>query len=279
MAERPSMSIRPCVFSDEVASDFEQAVHLSKEAGAEGLELRGRLFGKSITQIDDAEVERIRDVCQAAGVEVAVIGSTVGKCEMEDADECRQHHGHFARMVELAHAFGTHLIRGFALWRPNRSRESDADRPDLEQYLPRITEFLEPIVRLAEEEGVRFCLETEGATMAGTCAEARRVMDALGDSTALGVAWDVNNGLSCGEVPYPYGYDLIRDRVYHLHVKPNPAGSIATVGDASLTYVEILAALNRDGYDGWASIEHWGSPEAMLTGVRELAATLRGRRR
>lgn len=269
------MSIRPCVFSDEVASDFEEAVRLSKEAGADGLELRGRLFGKSITQIEAAEVERIRAVCRAAGVEVAVIGSPVGKCEMQSAEEYRQHQAHFKSMVELAHAFGTRLIRGFALWRPNRSRATDADRPDLEQYLPRITEFLGPIVRLAEAEGVSVCLETEGATLVGTCAEARRVMDALDRSPALGVAWDVNNGLSCGELPYPYGYDLIRDRVYHLHVKPNPAGSMATVGDSNLTYAEILSALKRDGYEGWVSIEHWGSPEAMLKGVHELAAALR----
>jgi sugar phosphate isomerase/epimerase len=275
------MPIRPCVFSDEVAADFEEAVRLSKEAGAEGLELRGRLFGKSITQVDDAEAARIQEICRAAGVQVAVLGSPVGKCDMENAAECREHQDYFRRMVELAHTFGTRLIRGFALWRPNRSCETDADRPDLERYLPRIVAVLEPIVRAAEEGGVRLCLETEGATMVGTCREARRVMDALGGSPALGVAWDVNNGLSCGENPYPDGYELIRDRIYHVHVKPAPApqvtaaGSLATVGDSSLTYAEIFTALKGDGYDGWASIEHWGSPDAMLKGVRELAGVLR----
>jgi sugar phosphate isomerase/epimerase len=47
------------------------------------------------------------------------------------------------------------------------------------------------------------------------------------------------------------------------------------VGDSSLTYAEIFTALKGGGYDGWASIEHWGSPDAMLKGVRELAGVLR----
>lgn len=265
------MPILPCIFSDEVSPEFEEAVRLSAEAGAVGLELRGRMFGRSIGQIDDADVERIRETCERHGARVAVIGSPVGKCHPAEAAE---HERLFHRMAELAHRFGTNLIRGFALWRPDRDRATDPVRPDLDAHLPAITTFLQPIVRIAEAEGIRLCLETEGATLVGTCAEARQVMDALGNSPALGVAWDVNNGLACGENPYPEGYSLIRDRVYHVHVKPNTEKSLATVGAAPLTYEQILTVLRDDGYDGWASIEHWGSPDEMLKGLRELVPVL-----
>src|SRR5262249_41104544 len=136
--------------------------------------------------------------------------------------------------------------------------------------------FLSPLVRLAEQEGVRYCLETEGATLVGTCAEARKVMDALGNSEALGLAWDVNNGWYCGENPYPEGYALIRDRIYHVHVKPNNAKTLETVGETPLTYEQLLTTLRDDGYRGWASIEHWGSPELMLEGLRQLGPVLAG---
>jgi sugar phosphate isomerase/epimerase len=268
------MAIRACIFSDEVAADFEEAVRASVAAGAEGLELRGRLFGKSILQVDDDDVARIRSICQRHGAAAAVIGSPVGKCRADDPVERAQHQAYFTRMAELARAVDTPFIRGFALWRPGRARETDADRPDLDAFLPSIVAFLEPIVAAAEREGVRFCLETEGATLVGTGAEAGRVMDALGRPAALGVAWDVNNGLSCGELSYPDGYAPIRDRVYHLHVKPNRHGSLATVGDSALTYERILTILRDDGYQGWASIEHWGSPAAMLHGLRELRPLL-----
>jgi len=268
------MAIRACIFSDEVAADFEEAVRASVAAGAAGLELRGRLFGKSITQVDDDDVARIRAVCRRHGIEVAVIGSPVGKCSLDDPGERAQHQSTFTRMAQLAGALGTPFIRGFALWRPGRTRETDAERPDLDAFLPSIVAFLDPIIATAEREGVRFCLETEGATLVGTGAEAGQVMDALGRPAALGVAWDVNNGLSCGELPHPDGYAPIRDRVYHVHVKPNRSGSLATVGDSALTYEQILTILRDDGYQGWASIEHWGSPEAMLHGLRELRPLL-----
>jgi sugar phosphate isomerase/epimerase len=232
------------------------------------------MWGKTITQIDGADADRIAAVCERQGVQVAVIGSPVGKCDMENPEECLRHQQHFVRMAELAHRFGTRLIRGFALWRPDRSRATDYVRPDLDLFLPRISAFLTPIVAHAEQQGVRFCLETEGATLVGTCTEARRVLDALGNPEALGLAWDVNNGYYCGEDPFPEGYALIRDRVYHVHVKPNQAGSLATVGETSTTYEAVLEALRDDGYDGWASIEHWGSPDAMLRGIRELGPVL-----
>ncbi|MBI3909822.1 MAG: sugar phosphate isomerase/epimerase [Armatimonadetes bacterium] len=268
------MPIRVSIFSDEVSADFKEAVRLSAEAGATGLELRGHMFGKSIAAIDNNDVARIKDLCASYGAQVAVIGSPVGKCDMTDPEECRQHQVLFRRMVELAHAFDTRLIRGFALWHPDGERALEQVRPNLDEHLPRIVAFLQPIIQVAEIEGVRFCLETEGTTMVGTCAEARKVMDALGNLPALGVAWDINNGLSCGESPYPEGYELIRHKVYHVHVKPNAEKSLSTVGDSGLTYEQLLTALRKDGYDGWASIEHWGEPEHMLKGVRELIQVL-----
>jgi sugar phosphate isomerase/epimerase len=262
--------IEVCVFTDEVAPDFEEAVRLARAAGATGMEIRGRLYGKNVTTIEDEDVRRMQDVLARHGARVASIGSPFGKCHRESPAEQAEHQRHFERMVALAHAFGTRIIRGFALWRPDRQR--DRPRPDLDRYLDEIIAFITPAVRFAEREGVLLCLENEGATMVGTGAEARAVIEALGRPSSLAVAWDVNNGYSCGERPLPEGYAEIAGRVAHVHVKPNAAGSLETVGESEITYEAVLRTLLADGYQGAASIEHWGSPEAMLKGVRELSA-------
>jgi sugar phosphate isomerase/epimerase len=266
------MFIQVSVFTDEVAPEFEEAVRQSVAAGATGVEIRGRLYGKSVTQIDDDDVKQMQDVLARHGARVAAIGSPFGKCHIDRPEELAEHQRHFERMVALAHAFETRIIRGFALWKPRR--DDDRFRPDLAPFLDRVVAFLAPAVQIAARENVLLCLENEGATLVGTCAEARAVTDALGSPASLAVAWDVNNGWYCGETPLPDGYAFIRGRVAHLHVKPNPSGSMATVGDSTISYDSILRTLLADGYTGAASIEHWGSPEAMLRGVRELAAAV-----
>src|SRR5947209_4693788 len=117
------MKIEPCVFTDEVAGDFEEAVRRSVEAGATGLEIRGKLFGKSVTAITDEEVGQMQAVMERYDAHVASIGSPFGKCDMNNGAELELHQRHFRRMAQLAHVFGTPIIRGFSLWKPDRSRE------------------------------------------------------------------------------------------------------------------------------------------------------------
>jgi sugar phosphate isomerase/epimerase len=263
--------IEACVFADEVSQDFEEAARRSVAAGARCIELRGGIWGRSVQNCTDDDVARMQAVLAREGARVAVIGSPVGKCRLDDEAEYATHLQWFDRMCELAHSFETRVIRGFAFWNPTGE---DRIRPDLEAYLPRIVEKLAPIVEKAEREGVLYCFETECSTTTGTCREIAAVIEALGGSPSLGAAWDVNNGWGGGELPYPDGYSAIRGRVYHVHVKPNAQKNLETVADTSLSYAEILRVLRADGYEGCASIEHWGSPELMLEGARQLVPLL-----
>jgi sugar phosphate isomerase/epimerase len=259
--------IEPCYFADEVSGDFEEAVRRGVEAGARAIELRGGIWGRAVQSCTGGDVTRMKEVLGRYGARVAVIGSPVGKCDIDNEDEYRTHVEWFARMCELAHTFGTRVVRGFAFWTPQRA---ERPRPDLGKYLDRVAEKLGPIVARAEQEGVLYCFETEGSTMTGTCAEIAAVIDALGGSPNLGATWDVNNGWGCGELPLPDGYAHVRGRVHHVHVKPNARKTIETVGDSPVTYAEVFRTLLADGYSGCAGIEHWGSPELMLEGVRQV---------
>ena len=273
-------------FADEVSrEDFDEAVRLGVEAGATGVELRGGIWGKRVQQIDDDDVKRVQDVLAKHGVRVCSVGSPVGKCDHADTAEKDEHHRMFDRMVELAHAFDTKIIRGFALWNPRikddglKRYNSNKHRPDLDRYLDTIVAFLAPIVRTASSEGVTLSLENEGATIAGSCDEAKRVADAIDQETGspdgFTFCWDVVNGIECGERHLPEGYACLRGRVTHLHVKPNKDKEIFPIlGTEDGAYSDVIRALLADGYKGCASIEHWGSPKLMLEGVRQLRRIL-----
>ncbi len=264
-----------CYFADEVdKEDFDEAVRLGVEAGATGIELRSGIWGKSVQQIDNDELKRVQDVLAKYDVTVMSVGSPVGKCDHDSEEQKAKHQHMFDRMVELAHAFDTTVIRGFSLWNPNRKTGDREKRPGVENYLDTIVSFLGPIVKTAEREGVTLSLENEAATIAGSCAEARMVADALGDTSGFSFCWDVNSGIGCGEKAVPDGYGQIKGRITHLHVKPNHDKELDPIRDSDLMHADLLKMVIADGYTGNVSIEHWGSPEFMLKGVRQLRAVM-----
>lgn len=264
--------IEVSVFADEVSSDFEEEVDLSRRAGATGIELRGGIFGRAVQSCTDQDVARMQEILARHGMRVAVIGSPVGKCVLGNEEEWATHVKWFDRMCELAHAFGTKIIRGFAFWTPTRK---DLPRPDLDALLPEIAAHFAPIARRAIEQDVYLCFESEGSTCTGTCSEIARIIDAIPDNDNIMVAWDVNNAARLGEHPLTEGYPLIRGRVRHVHVKPNRYKNIETVWDTDVTYRQVFEALLADGYEGAASVEHWGSRWLMLEGVRQTVELLK----
>lgn len=261
-------------FSDEISKeDFQEAVRLGVEAGATGVELRGGIWGKQVQEIDDDDVKRIQDILVRYSVQVVSLGSPVGKCAHDNEEEKCSHLEVFNRMVELAHAFDTQIIRGFAFWNPFRDQKGGF-RPDLKNYLDLIVSFLEPAVQIAGLEGKTFSLENEAATLVGNCSEAREVENALGNPKGFSYCWDVNNGIDCGECAFPDGYEKIKKKITHLHVKPNPKMELDPIMGSEIVYEDLLKKMVYDGYTGAASIEHWGSPEMMLKGVREFRTVL-----
>lgn len=262
-------------FTDEVAVDIGESLRLGAAAGADSVELRSLIYGKRIDQLSHAELASLRDLLAAEGLHTACIASSFGKCELDDDAEWREHQDILRGSIRAAHALGTEVLRVFPFWTPTRQ---DLPRPGLAPYLDRIVARLRWAVSLAENEGVVLCFETEPATHSGTCAEVRRIVDSLGPSPALGIVWDVNNAWFAGrEHPLQEAYPLVRGLVRHVHVKPNAAGTIATVGDSDVTYADVIAALRADGYHGAAGIEHWGTPQQMLSGVAQLRGLLGGR--
>ncbi len=263
-----------CFFADEVSrEDFDEAIKLGVDAGATTVEIRGGVWGKHVTEIDDNDVKRAQDVLAKYNVRVASIGSPFGKCPIDNQQEYERHLRHFDRMVELADAFETQIIRGFAFWNPNR-RLKESSRPDISDYIELIAEKLAPVVPIAESADVILAFENEDATLAGTCEETRTVINALGNSPALAACWDVNNGIHCGELPIPDGYSHIKGLVKHIHVKPNRDKNLDPIRDTDLQYDQLLGILLEDGFTGAASIEHWGNPHQMLDGIRQLRSVV-----
>jgi sugar phosphate isomerase/epimerase len=261
--------------TDEISQDFGHALDVMLEYGVTGAELRG-LWKTNIADLTDEQVERAKAELDARNMTVPGLATPFYKCDLapETVNEgeasgpmhlatprgLEEQIAMLHRCIRLARVFNTNLIRVFAFWR------KEALTPALEERI--IEAFREP-VRIAEEEGVILTLENEHACYIGTGAEAARILSAF-NSPNFRAVWDPGNAICAGELPYPDGYEAIKPWITHIHIKDCKKVEVpgegetyrwGIVGEGDIDYVGQIAALRRDGYEGWLSLETHYHPE------------------
>ncbi len=276
------------VITDEIDADLGHALDVMAEYGVPGAELR-QLWDKNVSEAPLEYWQRARRELDARGMTVAGIASPFYKCGLPGAEPdgpAGPLHGASARglgdqitllerCIEAAQFFDTTLIRTFSFWRHGSLT------PEQEEAI--VDAYAEP-AEMARRAGVVLGIENEHACCLGTGAQTARVLEEIA-SPSVRALWDPGNALMAGELPYPDGYAAVKDFVVHVHIKDAriaagaPAPEWAVVGTGAIDFAGQLAALKRDGYAGWLSLEtHLGLPtkeaasRASLEGLKRLLA-------
>jgi sugar phosphate isomerase/epimerase len=264
--------VKLSAITDEISMDFDRALDALLEYGATSAELRS-LWDVNIADLSDEQVARAKSALQKRRMTVCSLSTPLFKCDLSTAEGSAGGRTHQAtertleqqsplleRCIHLAKVFDTNVIRIFAFWRRGGLTE------DIEEQ---IIEALRDPAKRAEEAGIILGLENEHACYLGTGKEIARVIRAV-NSPGLKAVWDPGNAFCAGEVPYPDGYEAVRDFVVHVHVKDavwcDDKPKFVCIGDGKLDYVGQLKALKADGYEGYLSLETHYSPEG---GTRE----------
>jgi len=249
------------VFTDEVSHDFEQALDLIKEWGVKYVELR-TVDRTNITDLDDDGVARVKSLLDERGLTVAALGSPFLKCYLHEpkegpagdaffsqANTYEEHLEILKRCGYLADIFGTRMTRCFSFWREE----------DPSAVWDEIVERLQHSVKLAQEYGLVLAMENETSCNGGTPQEVRSLVDAV-DSPTLGIMWDAGNAQWVDIEAYPHGYEVVKDRIYHVHIKDPVVEADGTrhgavFGEGLVNFRDMFVALQADGYDGPLSLE------------------------
>ena len=260
---------RIAAITDEFSPDIDKAVASMASIGMTGAELR-MLYGKNILDLTDEELDRAVALCRAHGLEIISIASPVLKCVLPDAPEvdARFQQDSFnakhtiadqprlaERAFQIAERTGAKIIRVFSYWRTVRP----------EECFDRIVAALRDLAGLAARRGLIIGLENEHACNIGTGAETAKVLAAI-DHPNLKVVWDPANAYVAGEIPFPDGYGKIpANRIVHVHAKDCHVDghkvSWGPLAECTVDWNGQIAALVRDGYKGWISLEtHWPGP-------------------
>ena len=182
--------------------------------------------------------------------------------------------GDWARLIDVAGRFGCDLVCGFTGRIPNRP---------VPESLPRFKQVFEPLVRRAEDRGVR--LAFENCDMHGTwewgdwniahAPAAWELIFAELPSDALGLEWEPCHQMVSLVDPLPQLRRWV-DKVFHVHGKDatllwdvirtrgirggQPYVYHRTPGFGDTNWTDVISTLRSGGYRGSIDIEGWHDP-------------------
>ena len=267
------------IFSDEISQNFAYALKVIKELGAGYVELRS-MWGKNLMDLSSDELRKAKELIEKSNLKVCAIASPILKChlgrkEVERATgnthlaKDKSYSGHLEILehsFDLAHMFDTNIVRVFSFWRKGNLTD---------EVLGQILQRFEIPIKRAEEENIILALENEHQCFIRNGKESRQFLDRI-SSKNVRLIWDPGNAFFSGEVPYPDGYSLIKDRIVHVHVKDagkNEKGRPIwlPVGKGEIDFRGQFQALREDNFSGVVSLETHYVPEGGSSedGTRE----------
>ena len=251
------------VVTDEISQDFERVVQVAVELGLDALEVRS-VGDRPPQDLTDDEIETMRARAGEAGLTFCGIATPFYKCDIDDADERREHLRILRDCAALGRRFGTNLLRCFAFWNTGSTEA---------RWREILDAFEEPL-QVADDEGMILGMENEASTSLSTAALTRRFIDEL-DHPRVRAIWDPANELYAdgGVTPYPDGFETLRDVMVHGHIKDgarNDDGEMVSVavGEGLVDWPGQLQRFVDDGYGGFLSLEtHWRPAHVLSEGL------------
>ena len=262
------------VITDGISRDFEYALDTMVETGLEYVELQ-YLWEKQVGDLTDADVGRVKGLIEARDLKVSCIShhnlSALPVDTAVVAPAYREHITTLQRCIDIAKALGTNLVRIFSF---RKEMVLFGAEPIVsEGTWKTLLDRLEEPLRIADDADITLVIETAISGNVTSALLARKLIDEL-DVPHLKVLWDPCSSLYCTEVPYPDGYEAIREHIAHVHLKDGVVNLPAATfdfcamrqGQMDPYYNDIVSALERDGYEGAISLESVYTP---VGGTRE----------
>jgi sugar phosphate isomerase/epimerase len=234
-------------FADE-AANHKTAIEQFAAFAAVGLQYYSIRFidagegVKNVMKLTKGEITKIRHWEDEFGLNVASIGSPIGKVKLLDEDDGTKNayipfdkylaHD-VAKCCELAHAFETKLIRGFSFYHPRGTSAAD--------HVPQVVDQLGQIAEACHRSDLTFGLEVE-ANLVGQNGQILAEIHRQVNHPALALIFDAANILTQGCTPNEVfeQYQLMKPGLGWMHIKdyrdPNPLARTDHVDEEALKH-------------------------------------------
>lgn len=234
------------IFTDEINRHSpERAVSLAKTWGLTHVEVRSLSQGR-FPRVSDQEFEDFRLLIADAGLFVSGVSPGFFKCPPDDPSISKDLSETLPRACEWAQRLGINQVSSFAF------RRDDTETPPAV-----VIDLVGKMTEIVRKQGCLLILENEAACWGSTGTEAAQIIRAVG-SDKISLCWDPGNSARAGSAcPFPDEYETIKDLISHVHMKnfDPETGSWSLIDRGKVDWPGHIAALIRDGYDGYLVIE------------------------
>ncbi|MHA1997512.1 MAG: sugar phosphate isomerase/epimerase family protein [Promethearchaeota archaeon] len=226
------------------------------------------LWGKSVLDLDEGEINRVKEILDRNGVKVASIQTQIMKVHpsitsvsrIGSKDMHRDEAYNLSKIdsaIKMANEFGTKYIITYSYF--NRYIEAGED------IWPRLIVNYEPLVDACEESNKTMVLECEGDTVVGSIDDYFNLFDFF-ESPHLKVNLDLANLVGHVGKFDRDDFDRIKEHVEYFHVKDRKrvtrgffkkrvVETGAVFGEGYIPWKDALTWFNEYGYEGFLSVE------------------------
>jgi sugar phosphate isomerase/epimerase len=268
--------VKISIVTDEISADPETAIELGVEWGVRDFELRG--YGTDRAPVlNPYQKSRIRELMAEFNVQIVAISPGLFKCPypigprerfplrtFDEAlyqqwrrprDVVKYHQEELLPLsIEYAKEIGARRIIAFGFERLSLGGSTIPD-----EILLTFRQAAEQVA----DAGLELVIEVEAGFWIDTGQNAATIVQEVAHP-ALGINWDPGNALVAGDIPYPDGYEAVRQFVKHVHFKDvafSPDGSYRYAVNGDIDWAGQINALVADNYGGYISVETHMEPK------------------
>ena len=236
-------------------TDLERSLDLQGSWGIRDLDLKDRIFGRSVEDLGDDEARRARESIDRRGMTVYCLSTCLFHEDVAVGENRfrSEHLGRIPRVLEVARILEPRFIRLLP------AKLGDRDRiPDSIGWVRRSSPWLFDLYREAitrvSDAGFETTIENEvRGCLFGSPAEIVAFFAEIADRR-VSFTWDVQNLWQCGTFPSLDVYRELKSLIAYVHVKGGIAhprtgalDRLSTLEEASWPVKDILAEVVRDG--------------------------------
>ena len=239
------MAMRISAFGDETAVDFEEQLNILQRLRIPMIDIRAA-WGVNCSVFTDEHIASIRQICEQYGIDVACMGSPIGKSPIQDPVDIESER--LKRIGDIAHQLGTRNIRLFSFY-PVAENDDAAMATAIER--------LGVLTEIAAANDLLLLLENEKGVVGDLPENCLRIMQAI-ESPHFRFIWDPANFVQCGAAEQiDTWWDDLHPTIGYIHIKDALLAdkSVTVAGDGDGQLKELLTRLKAKGYAGVLSLE------------------------